>query len=764
MVGRLLPDLAGPRRRAAAGDDRRRRRTAAARPTRLGRADLHIHTSPPTGRPNRRDPRPRRAATDLDVIAITDHERIDAALAARTMARTGGCRVEVIVGEEVTTRGGDLLALFIEQPIRPLRSLRSTIAADPRRGRPGHPRPSARAVPAVRPGLRPPPPARRPDPPSGPTASRRSTRRRSAGRGTRGSSGSPTRRAGPDRQQRCPRARRRSAPAGRRSRGGPPADLRRGHRARQDPATRAFHGTRPGRDFGRQLRKCARDARDEVARQGPARRDGARPGYPGGRAPAAALRAGARAGRGPPMKIGLVCPYIYPLPGGVAQHVRYLYENLRLRGHDVRIITASHGLQRSSEGDVIRLGTGFSRADQRLGRDADGLAALLGQVRRRARARAVRRPPLPRAVRAVPVADPAPRLDQRERRHVPRLRRLLAVVRVRQPGAAAATRSGSTAGSRSARRPATSSTATSRATTRSSPTASTSTASPSAVPLARWQDGTPEPAVRRPPRAAQGPARPPQGLPDPAQDRLPVPAARGRLGPAGARGAALRRDPPPPGRRVPGPGRTPRRPSCSRPPTSTSRPRPAASRSGSSCSRRWPPGTPIVCLATSTATRASSGAAARACSCRRASRKRAGGAIGRLLRDPALRSQMGAGGQARAEEFSWPRVTAKVEDYYGFVIRRLAARAAARRVPAPRSLRRRRRSGPGRRAPRRSRSAGRRRPDRPGPASAPATPRAPAARPRPSRRRPGRSPPRRRSGRPGRRRRAAASTAPRRPC
>jgi hypothetical protein len=48
-------------------------------------------------------------------------------------------------------------------------------------------------------------------------------------------------------------------------------------------------------------------------------------------------------------------------------------------------------------------------------------------------------------------------------------------------------------------------------------------------------------------------------------------------------------------------------------------------------------------------------------------------AIDRLLRDPALREQMGAAGQARAEEFSWPRVTAKVEDYYGFVIRRLAA-------------------------------------------------------------------------------------------
>ena len=60
------------------------------------------------------------------------------------------------------------------------------------------------------------------------------------------------------------------------------------------------------------------------------------------------------------MKIGLVSPYVDPLPGGVTQHVRYLYENLRLRGHDVRILTSSHGLQRGSEGDVIRLGKGFS--------------------------------------------------------------------------------------------------------------------------------------------------------------------------------------------------------------------------------------------------------------------------------------------------------------------------------------------------------------------------------------------------------------------
>ena len=97
---------------------------------RRGRADLHIHTRASDGI----DPIATildvvEHSTDLDVIAITDHERIDAAVAARTMARDLGHRVEVIVGEEVSTLGGHLLALFIEERVRPVRSLRSTIAA-----------------------------------------------------------------------------------------------------------------------------------------------------------------------------------------------------------------------------------------------------------------------------------------------------------------------------------------------------------------------------------------------------------------------------------------------------------------------------------------------------------------------------------------------------------------------------------------------------------------------------------------------------------
>jgi phosphatidylinositol alpha-mannosyltransferase len=48
-------------------------------------------------------------------------------------------------------------------------------------------------------------------------------------------------------------------------------------------------------------------------------------------------------------------------------------------------------------------------------------------------------------------------------------------------------------------------------------------------------------------------------------------------------------------------------------------------------------------------------------------------AVARLLDDPDLRAEMSAAGEERALAFSWPRVTAKVEEYYGFVIRRLAA-------------------------------------------------------------------------------------------
>ena len=95
---------------------------------RLGRADLHVHTLASDGTAGVTDILEHvERNTELDVIAITDHERIDAAVAARAIARDRGLRFEVIVGEEVTTLGGHLLALWIESPIKPFRTMRQSI-------------------------------------------------------------------------------------------------------------------------------------------------------------------------------------------------------------------------------------------------------------------------------------------------------------------------------------------------------------------------------------------------------------------------------------------------------------------------------------------------------------------------------------------------------------------------------------------------------------------------------------------------------------
>jgi predicted metal-dependent phosphoesterase TrpH len=97
---------------------------------RLGRADMHIHTLASDGVSPVTEILERVEADGfLDLIAIADHERIDAALAARQMARDRGLRIEVVVGEEISTRGGHLLALFLETPVPPLRSLRWSIEA-----------------------------------------------------------------------------------------------------------------------------------------------------------------------------------------------------------------------------------------------------------------------------------------------------------------------------------------------------------------------------------------------------------------------------------------------------------------------------------------------------------------------------------------------------------------------------------------------------------------------------------------------------------
>ncbi len=65
----------------------------------------------------------RRGLTHL---AITDHDRIDGALRARDAAPPG---LTVLVGEEIRTREGDLIAVFLSEVVRPGMSADETIAA-----------------------------------------------------------------------------------------------------------------------------------------------------------------------------------------------------------------------------------------------------------------------------------------------------------------------------------------------------------------------------------------------------------------------------------------------------------------------------------------------------------------------------------------------------------------------------------------------------------------------------------------------------------
>lgn len=93
----------------------------------MGLADLHIHTLYSWDGTSTVSAvlKQVRQHTALDVIAITDHDRIIGALEALEMAPQY-C-LEVIPGCEISTAQGHLLAYFISQPIPKGRSLVETV-------------------------------------------------------------------------------------------------------------------------------------------------------------------------------------------------------------------------------------------------------------------------------------------------------------------------------------------------------------------------------------------------------------------------------------------------------------------------------------------------------------------------------------------------------------------------------------------------------------------------------------------------------------
>lgn len=93
-----------------------------------GLADLHMHTTYSDGVGSVEETLAYiQWRTALDVIAITDHDTIEGALRARDLAERQSFPFEVIVGEEVSTREGHVLALFLHKRIPAGLSVERTI-------------------------------------------------------------------------------------------------------------------------------------------------------------------------------------------------------------------------------------------------------------------------------------------------------------------------------------------------------------------------------------------------------------------------------------------------------------------------------------------------------------------------------------------------------------------------------------------------------------------------------------------------------------
>lgn len=96
----------------------------------MGRADLHIH---PSDDPDAADSASAfyaaLLASDLDVAVLADHDRIAVAQELVQRAREEHASIELVVGEEITSRRGHVLGIGLTAVVPPFLSLAETIAA-----------------------------------------------------------------------------------------------------------------------------------------------------------------------------------------------------------------------------------------------------------------------------------------------------------------------------------------------------------------------------------------------------------------------------------------------------------------------------------------------------------------------------------------------------------------------------------------------------------------------------------------------------------
>jgi len=96
----------------------------------FGAADIHVHSTASDGMASVAEILEFVAERgDLDIIAVTDHGEISGGYEAQELAAKHNYPFEVIVGMEINTREGHLLALFLEKPVANNQHLTDTIAA-----------------------------------------------------------------------------------------------------------------------------------------------------------------------------------------------------------------------------------------------------------------------------------------------------------------------------------------------------------------------------------------------------------------------------------------------------------------------------------------------------------------------------------------------------------------------------------------------------------------------------------------------------------
>ncbi|MCK4781605.1 PHP domain-containing protein [Candidatus Parcubacteria bacterium] len=92
----------------------------------FSKADLHCHSKySPDGYSSIETILEKAKQENLVFIAITDHNTIEGAVKAQKIASDFG--VEVIIGEEIDTKVGHLIGLFLSRHISPWRTLSETI-------------------------------------------------------------------------------------------------------------------------------------------------------------------------------------------------------------------------------------------------------------------------------------------------------------------------------------------------------------------------------------------------------------------------------------------------------------------------------------------------------------------------------------------------------------------------------------------------------------------------------------------------------------